>query len=656
MLSVVPFQLTDTFLEQYKSRQPAWGYGVVGWLTFLRTYARPKPDGGVEEWWETVKRVVEGCYAVQRYHCDLHKLPWNGQKAQHSAQIMYDLIFSFKFLPPGRGLWAMGTDYVWTRGAASLNNCAFHSTKDIKQDFAGPFLFLMDMSMVGVGVGLDTRGAGTCTIKHPTISASQPFVVDDSREGWVASVKALLDAFSGKGPLPGGFDYSKVRPAGTPLRGFGGVASGPGPLKECHDALLELFTGHIDKPVTARIIVDTANIVGRCVVAGGIRRTAENILGDPNDAEFLDLKNPALHAQELREWRWASNNSVLAEVGMDYSPFVERVMANGEPGFFWLDNAQHYRRMADPRGDWDTFALGCNPCFEQTLESGELCNLVETFPAHHDSYEEYQRTLKYAYLFAKAVSLIPTHNTNSNAIIGRNRRVGTSMSGITQAIAKFGFRQFMEMCNRGYNYLRHLDKIYSRWLCIPESIKLTSVKPSGTVSLLAGATPGIHFPKSQFYVRNIRFDPLSPLLEVLAKAGYAMEPSVAKDNTVVVSFPVEQPHFLKAESAISLWEQMELAAQMQHWWADNQVSITVTVRDRDAEDLSRCLSMYDTRLKSVSFLPEGKKHGFKQAPYIPITESEYREMSRKTKPIKGMAGAAVHEVTEKGCDGESCTI
>jgi hypothetical protein len=362
MLQITPFSLTDTFLESYKKRPPRWGYGVLGWLTFLRTYARPKPGGGVEAWWETVKRVVEGCYAAQRYHCDIHRLPWNGQKAQHSAQIMYSLIFDFKFLPPGRGLWAMGTDYVWARGGASLNNCSFHSTKDIRQDLATPFIFLMDMSMVGVGVGMDTRGAGTMEVKPPMGTMEESFVVEDSREGWNDSVKMILDAYAGKGPLFNGFDYSKVRPAGTPLSGFGGLASGPGPLKDCHDTIIPMLQANVGKQVSSTLIVDIANVVGKCVVAGGIRRTAENILGAADDNDFLNLKNPALHAKELESHRWASNNSIFAEVGMDYTDMAERVLANGEPGFFWLDNAQHYRRMADPRGDWDTFALGCNPC------------------------------------------------------------------------------------------------------------------------------------------------------------------------------------------------------------------------------------------------------------------------------------------------------
>jgi len=653
------FRLTEGFLDKYKGRQPNWGYGVVGWVTYKRTYARLKPDGNLEDWWETVKRVVEGCYNVQKLHCEAHRLPWNGNKGQLSAQKMYDLIFNMKFLPPGRGLWAMGTEYVSERGSAALNNCGFVSTKDIKRDFARPFCFLMDMSMLGVGVGADTKGAGTFTLTQPDYD-DEPYIIPDSREGWVDSLKAILDAFSGRGRLPAKFDYSQIRPQGATLRGFGGKASGPGPLKLLHKDVIRMLHKQVyekNGEVTSTVIVDIFNMAGRCVVAGGIRRSAEIMLGDSEDADFLDLKNPAKWKKELNSHRWASNNSVFAEVGMDYEPFVDQIMENGEPGFVWLDNARNYGRMIDGfNEDADPFVMGCNPCGEQSLESYELCNLVETFPAFHESYEEFQFTLKYAYLYAKTVSLIPTHDPNANAIIGRNRRIGTSVSGITQAIQRFGFRSFIQMLDKGYQYLRQLDNIYARWLCVPNSIKLTSVKPSGTISLLTGATPGIHFPESEYYIRNIRFDPGSPLLERLEAAGYPVEPSIQKDNTLVVSFPVRQELFSKSKYDVTVWEQFELASQIQKHWSDNQVSVTITVQEGEAQDVPRCLSMYESRLKSVSMLPLGE-HGYKQAPYIPITKAEYDKMMRKLKPLDfNVSEKECHDQEDKFCDSESCEI
>src|SRR3990167_650749 len=148
---VSPFKLTDKFIEQYDGSEPEWG--PLGKIVFYRTYARPLENGKVEEYWQTVRRVVEGTFSIQKTHCDMFGLPWNSIKAQKTAQIMYDKMWKFKFLPPGRGLWAMGTPYIYERGSASLFNCAFVSTKDIASEFSAPFTFLMDMSMLGVGVG-----------------------------------------------------------------------------------------------------------------------------------------------------------------------------------------------------------------------------------------------------------------------------------------------------------------------------------------------------------------------------------------------------------------------------------------------------------------------------------------------------------------------
>ena len=133
------FSLQDAFVGEFSDRKPAWG--PVGYFTFKRTYARDREEGGTEEWWETCRRVVEGVYNIQKIHCRKQGLPWSEPKAQQSAQEMYERMWEFKWLPPGRGLWTMGTDVVYEKGSACLNNCAFVSTKDINTDFAAPFCF-----------------------------------------------------------------------------------------------------------------------------------------------------------------------------------------------------------------------------------------------------------------------------------------------------------------------------------------------------------------------------------------------------------------------------------------------------------------------------------------------------------------------------------
>lgn len=718
------FSLAPSFLSEFEGRQPNWG--PVGYFTYKRTYARPTCDCDdprscghtSEEFWETCRRVVEGVYNVQKMHCRRLSLPWNEPKAQQSAQEMYRRMWEFKWTPPGRGLWMMGTPFMLQKGGACINNCAFVSSEHIDEDFAGPFTFLMDMSMLGVGVGGDTRGAGKVKIQVPRMGDNFP--VADSREGWVALVRAVLNSFVGKGAFPALIDFTAVRPKGKRIRGFGGTASGPGPLAKLVKNVartlapagvsvtfeesfneetgevthLQTFFSGEGKPykITSSGITDVFNMVGACVVAGGVRRSAEIMFGQAEDREFRTLKDPStlipldrklsdlkanlsmtadpkavaqlqaeidlleeeIDAHPLRSHRWASNNSIFGEVGMDYTEVAQSIAKNGEPGILWLKNAQDFSRMKDLPDHKDRRAQGANPCVEQTLESFELCTLVETYPAHHDSYEDFQRTLKFAYLYAKTVTLIPTHDPRTNAVMNRNRRIGCSMSGIRQAVGKFGRREFLNWCDRGYNYIRDLDRIYSEWLGIPLSIKTTSVKPSGTVSLLCGATPGIHPPHSPFYIRNIRVSEHSPLLKAAQDAGYRTEPDAYADATWVISFPVKTENCDKGKRDVSIWEQVALAADMQRHWADNQVSVTVTFSPDEASEISTVLEVFEDRLKSISFLPLGDDHGYTQAPYIEITEDEYKAMSARVRPMA--MDSAKTEAEDKFCDGAACEI
>lgn len=650
-LNIRSFYLSSSFLDEFKGSQPNWGFNGMGYFVYKRTYARPLENGTTEEWWQTCRRVVEGVYNVQKIHCKRFGLPWNDRKAQNSAQEMFRRMWDFKFLPPGRGLWAMGTDVMYLKGSAALNNCGFVSTRDIAVDFAAPFCFLMDMSMLGVGVGGDCRGAGTITIEAPLVSIQSKHVIPDSREGWVEALRRLLSAYVGKCTLPT-FDYSEIRPEGSPIKGFGGTASGPGPLKEMLESIGSLLENHVGEKITSGIIVDIFNLVGKCVVAGGVRRTAEIMFSHADDEEFINLK---ADKEKLMSHRWASNNSIFGEVGMDYSHLVDRIADNGEPGIVWLDAMRKYGRLADPITNADARAMGSNPCSEQTLESFELCCLVETFPAHHADMYDYQKTLKFAYLYAKTVTLIPTHDSRVNAVMLRNRRIGCSMSGITQAMEKFGrYTFFKEFCNEGYKYIRYADNYYSDWLCVPKSIKTTSVKPSGTVSLLCGATPGIHYAHSEFYIRRVTLQKHSPLVQAAKDAGYVVETSVySPETSVVVEFPVKEQFYKKGKDDVTIFEQFMNAADMQYWWADNQVSITITFTADEKKHILTCLEHFDSKLKSVSLLPS-KDHGYRQAPYESITEEEYNKRTAGLTAID--LTSSIHEVDDKFCDGDKCTI
>jgi len=660
------FRLDAEFVNQFAGRQPKWG--PIGYVTYKRTYARDLDKiflhhralgaahglVGNEEFWLTLVRVTEGTFGILRDHCKSLRLPWDEARGQRKAQEMYRLMWDFKFSPPGRGLWMMGTPIVAKIGGACLNNCAFFSSKDLNVDFSAPFCALMDFSMLGVGVGGDTRGAGKVVLQHPVYHA-MPYLVCDSREGWVDVLRVVLNAYVGLNGIPE-FDYSQIRPAGSPIIGFGGTASGPTPLREMVESIVTLLNARAGEAITSSDIVDLFNLVGRCVVAGNVRRSAELMLGEPTDEGFLELKDREKHSAAIDSHRWASNNSVLAKVGQRYDRVAKRTAKNGEPGYFWLENARAFGRMRDPPDHRDTQVLGVNPCSEQSLFDRELCCLVESYPFQHDGIKDFLRTLKHAYLYAKAVTLVPTHDPRTNAVTMRNRRIGCSMSGIVQAMTKFGRRGFFDMCDEAYAYISQLDKDYSGWLCVPESIKKTSVKPSGTVSLLPQATPGIHHPISEYYWRVIRFATDSAMLPALRAAGYRcieIEP-IKEPNTTAVYFPVKEDGFERGARDVSMWEQLEIAAAMQAHWADNQVSVTIGFdKKTEGPQIARALELYETRLKAVSFMPHDD-HGYDHAPYQPITAEEY-EAARRGIGVLDLTGTS-HEVTEKFCDGDKCVL
>lgn len=1312
------FTLSSQFLEKYKTIKPNFGFNGLGEFVFMRTYSRIKEDGQNEAWWEVVKRVVEGAYSIQRQHIEDYGLGWNQYKAQKSAQTMYDIIFNLKMLVSGRALWTMGTPLIMDKGLIpALFNCGFLSTENIKEDVGLPFANGMDFLMCGVGIGFDTLGAGKVLIQ-PQKEKEETFVIPDSREGWVDSLHLLINSFFGGKKYV--FDYSEIRPEGAPIKTFGGTSSGYKPLKELHDKVYEILSNNIEKEITVRIITDIFNLVGKAVVSGNVRRSAELALGE-NDEEFLNLKNYNLNPDRI-DFGWASNNSVSAKIGMDYSGIAERIKDNAEPGLVWLDNFRSNGRMGDGNKNdhrimgvnpcvvgeteiltkkgyeqiqdlvdqeteiWNGFewslvipkitgknqevitvslsdgrSLTCTPyhkfyiadgysgksiekeakdlevgdklikhdfpilefeksldhpytngfvsaegmelnrtfylyypkemCFDRItnkrsfkkeensnrykiildsvpvsksfvpieynlnsrlewlaglfdgdgtelkegglqlcsvnpvflrdlqkllstlgiqskivpaneegmrympdhkggnkeyfckksericigavqmqqlislglkcerlsfnknpqrdasqfsyviditesgvadtvycfnepknhtgifngiitgqcgeigLESSELCvsgdtriltkngypkiknvlgedvevwnglgwsyvkpfktgsdksllrihfsdgsyldctpehrfsietsrhfgvpklkeveakelslgdklefletdgsvdgtydenafewgffagdgyldgkyinavvcgnkskletlgmkgrfgvpqekdgysepvnrvyltdtlkdfetakdlnnkdigipeyffnldkkstlefvagwiesdgtiqknigsyhyriygsyqkmidlqlilrraginhttvslasqkghetnfgkrnrdlfyitipssecskisnnlrlkkiskdmassgftdnrayeksekikktkrqkvigveklngvfdtfcftepslhkgvfgnvlthqcNLVETFPNNHENLEDYKTTIKYAYLFAKTITLLNTHWQNTNRVMLRNRRIGLSVTGVTQFIAKNGLDTLKMWLEEAYNLTKYYDEVYSDWFAIPESIKITTAKPSGTLSLLAGATPGIHFPESQYYIRRVRLANNSPFIPILEASGYTVEPAFGQEeSTSVVDFPVFIGENVKTINDVSMWEQLALASFIQKYWADNSVSVTVTFKPHEAKDIESALSYYQYQLKAVSFLPKYESTAYPQMPYEEITKEKYEEMKSKLEDIDFSQLLSYEGEGEKYCSNEGCLV
>lgn len=659
-----PFQLPDSFIADYTDKDSPFGYrdaagNSLGELVYARTYSRRKDDGTKEKWYETCRRVTEFTFSVQKQHALENRLPWNGPKALASAKRFYDSLYFLRWTPPGRGLFSATEANLERRNSASLNNCTMVSTIEMsRHDPSKPFRYVMDMSMVGCGCGFDTRGSELgIRVNLPKDHATEAFVVPDTREGWVESVGLLINSYLTAGKEIPVFDYSAIRPAGASIKTFGGVASGSAPLEKLHEDLTRVFENRTGDTVDSRLITDIMNLIGVCVVSGNVRRSALIALGENTDEEFINLKNYEKYP-ERAAWGWMSNNSVFANVGDDLSGIVEGVLAKGEPGVAWLDMLRTRGRLADPPVD-DSRIVGMNPCGEIGLESYELCNLSEVFLNNVSDKEEFLETLKSAYLYAKSVALLPSHWQETNAVMLRNRRIGLGLTGIANFVDNVGRPTLREWMDDGYAEVQRLDKTYSEWLCVRESIKTTTCKPSGSVSILGGASPGVHWQSgSTYFLRRVVFDKNDPMVIQFLKAGYpVIESAYTPETSVVVEFPIKSDA-KRSEAEVPIFEKIDLAAQVQEHWADNSVSVTVSFDpETEADKIGTVLHMYEGRLKTVSFLPMGGV--YEQMPYESITEDEYEErrvqiLPVDMSPIYGME--AEESAGENYCSTASCEI
>lgn len=665
------FRLSPEFVAQFEAMPVNWGFPVggglsLGELTFLSKYSQLLEDGSKERWHQACERVISGMYSIQKNYTQANMIAWSDESAERSAEEAYQRMFDMKWTPPGRGIDKMGTPFVMKFGSASLQNCSFWSTKDLDVDPTKPFVQLMEESMLGIGVGFDTEGAGKVTLYEPS-GPELTWMVPDSREGWCESLRVLLLSYFAADQPVYKFDYSKIRPAGSPLRTFGGTASGPEPLAYLHRKVAEILGGRQGDKITSRDIVDLANLIGQAVVAGAKRRSAEIALGRADDTDYVNLKNWELPENADRTangtgWAWTSNNSVLTDVHTNVSHLVPPMIVNGEPGLVYLDMLRNYGRLADgEQPGIDGRVDGVNPCSEQGLEgTGEKCTLAEIHINRAESLDDFLRTIKFAFLYAKTVTLLPTHWADVNAVMARNRRIGVGITGIAEFVEKYGLAELRRWADLGYQEVKRWDKVYSEWLAVRESIKVTTIKPSGSTSLLSGATAGVHWPTmSGRFLRTMRFHKTNEMVPILRAAGFHIEPDVtAPDSQVVVAFATDGPE-MRDQFGVTLWEKANLAAEMQHWWSDNAVSVTLTFQPHEAQDVGRVIEAFTGKLKTMSFLPitsEGTV--YEQAPFQPISDERFEEMRANLLDVPSdlLYASGSESEGSKFCDGDSCEI
>lgn len=625
-------------------------WSSVGYLVYKRTYARPMEDGRTEEWQDTISRILDATDS----QLNVGFTPAEKRKLR---RYMTEL----KGTVAGRFLWQLGTSTVDKLGLLSLQNCAAVCIDKPVE----PFTWCFDALMLGTGVGVNIQRE--YVYKLPPVredyagpshidDAGADFIVPDSREGWVKLLRYVMEDAFGLKDLQSGFSYSTqlVRRKGLPIKGFGGVASGPEDLVLGIDNIKKVIAARAGKQLRPIDCLDIINIIGQIVVSGNVRRSAIIAIGDHDDIQYLKAKRWS--DGNIPNWRAMSNNSVVCnDVALLPDEFWQNYEGGSEPyGLINLKLSRSCGRIGETKYK-DKKVVAYNPCAEQSLENYETCCLAEIFLPNITSEEELHDVARILYRINKHSLAIPCHLERTEEVVHRNMRMGIGITGYLQAT-----EEQRSWLSGTYEMLRDFDAEYSKAMGWPVSIKLTTTKPSGTLSLLPGVTPGVHPGFSQYMIRRVRLAANSPVVDVVRAHGYKVEwvknfDGTDDHNTVVAEFPMAFPEGTTLAENVTAIDQLEAVKRLQTEWSDNAVSCTVYYKPEELPAIREYLKdNYNKNFKTVSFLLHSE-HGFVQAPLEAINKEQYEEMKAATMPITSFdAVLALDESAE--CAGGACPI
>jgi len=636
--------LSKDFVSSYDNKQAPWGFGGLGEIVYLRTYSRDV-EGRKETWPETIERCINGAINI------------GAKLDDDEAERLFDYVFNLKCSLSGRALWQLGTPLVNKYNGTSLNNCYFVNIEDIKD-----FELLFDYLMLGGGVGYSVERArihelpkvkAGVTVTHERTNDAD-IIVPDSRQGWRKLLRSVMKSYFYTGKS---FSYSTIliREFGAPLKTFGGTASGPGALIDGVADICKVLDARAGKKVRSVDVLDICNIIGRIVVSGSSRRSAQIAIGDPDDVLFLRAKNWS--SGTVPAWRANSNNSIYADSYEHILPELWKGYdGSGEPyGLINRGLARKVGRLGEKNPD--PTIDGFNPCAEIGLSDGESCNLATIFLPNISSYEELVDLSRLLYKVQKSITSMEYPYEKTTKAVQKNRRLGQSVTGILQCS-----EEQLSWLSPAYEELRQYDKWWSEQTGVPESVRLTTVQPSGTLSLLPGVTPGIHPAYARYYIRRVRFGAADPLVEKCRKRGYKVVPDLGLDGREdhtrwVVEFPCESPEGSVLAAEMTAVQQLEWVKRMQTEWADNAVSVTVYYRKDELSAIKEWLSEnYDNGVKSVSFLLHAD-HNFPLPPYEEISKDEYEKLLAKVDfsvALQDKAGMGMLDMGD--CDTGACPV
>ena len=582
-----------------------------------------------ETWEETVQRYVD----------------YFSGKFPHFPQAeVYEAILNLKAMPSMRALMTAGP--ALERDPMAGFNCSFVAVDNVRAfdeilyilmcgtgvGFSVERQFIANLPVVGARIGADEKGFPVVHVSDKLEPIEAVIHVKDSKGGWATAFQQLIQHLYA-GYIPS-WDVSGVRPAGAKLKVFGGRASGPQPLVDLFKFTVDTFKGAVGRKLTSIECHDLVCKIADIVVVGGVRRSALISLSNLSDDRMRGAKNGQWWVNDPH--RALANNSAAYTERPDMELFMKEWLSlieskSGERGIF---NRQAAINKAIESGRRDhTKIVGTNPCAEITLRSAGLCNLTEVVIRYEDSLDDLLQKVEIATIMGTYQSML-TDFRHVRPIWKENqeeeRLLGVSLTGIMDhpVLSKTG--------EEAKTWLKAMkakaietNKAWAQKLGINQSVAITTVKPSGTVSQLVDSSSGIHPRYSHHYIRTVRADKKDPLAQLMRKQGFPVEDCFHKGATTdVFSFPVEGPAVSVYRNDRSALEQLEHYLMVQSVWSEHNVSITVYVKDHEWLGVGDWVYRNFDKIAGVSFLPHSD-HSYQQAPYTECSKEEFEALKAR---------------------------
>jgi ribonucleoside-triphosphate reductase (thioredoxin) len=585
-------------------------------------YARYLPDKNRREHWdETVDRYIN-------FMVDKIKEKQNYELDEKTKKELRDAIYNLEVMPSMRSLMTAGK--ALDRDNVAGYNCSYLPIDDPKA-FDEAMCILMNGT--GVGFSVERQYVNKLPeIPEQLYDCDTLITVRDSKEGWSKGLRMLISLlYAGEVPK---WDLSQLRPAGAPLKVFGGRSSGPEPLNDLFKFVIRIFKNAHGRRLTSLECHDIMCKIGEVVVVGGVRRSAMISLSNLSDDRMRHAK--AGQWWEANVQRALSNNSAVYTEKPEVGQFMAEWLAiyeskSGERGIFSREASQKVAKRSGRRDS--NYEFGTNPCSEIILRPYQFCNLTEVVIRSDDNEKSLARKIRIATILGTLQSTM-TYFPYLRKIWQKNteeeRLLGVSFTGIYDCplMNDYNDPDLPERLENLRQVAIDTNKEWSEKLGINQSVAITCVKPSGTVSQLVLSPSGIHPGHDRHYIRRVRSDNKDPLTGHLIASGVPHEPDVTKPHsTTVFSFPMKLPETSITRENVSAIDHLELWLKYQRHWCEHKPSVTINVTEAEWPRVGAWVYDHFDEMSGVSFLPyDGGT--YRQAPYETITEADYENLNK----------------------------